>query len=645
MMMMMMTGGGGRENVVSVVPGWHHRGTPLPLQKEKKNREAWGLLKTRVMGSRSSAGSVKNKAGKVPYCGRRRVVVSCFRDTTGASGGREGEGGEEDGRQKPVPVVAKRGGVASSEGETGGRILWPSLHPDDANIFSLAVPAVLALAADPLLQVVDTAFVGHAGPDALAALGINSALFTFSFLVFNFLGTATTPLIARARVADDARKAGLVALQALTVAGLCGSTLAVLLWTCSDQALMVMGADSNANPITYTLAAQFLYIRAFAAPAVMLTTVGQGVFGGLQDMKTPLGITLAANVINLTLDFVLILGLGWGIRGAATATVCAEWTAASIYLVSLWRRRDLLGGSEAPKEMARLMNESFQELLLSFKPFFNAGGAVFMRTILLLGTKTLASATATRLGSTEIASHQVVMQLWLLTSMAVDSLAVSGQSLVAVELGKAKSDSMGSMDTEGLDTSGARRVSNRLLQLGVGSGILLAIVFGTTYPFIPSLFTDDADVKSVILHILPIAIAMLPINGAVYVLDGILVGARDFKWMAMAMTVAAGSAILLLASVEPLDLGIEGVWYALAALMTFRLGTLVYRYQSDDGPLSPARVELIGEEESLKRSSNSENTNGCSGDTGTTPHSMAPVHYGKSNTDFSFQPENDAERE
>lgn len=514
---------------------------------------------------------------------RRRAQLSCAAENKDTRGGEEYQ--RDTGESFKLPKIA-----------------LPGTHEDDAQILALAVPAALALAADPLLQVVDTAFVGHAGPDALAALGINSALFTFSFLVFNFLGTATTPLVARAKSSQNATKAGLVTLQALTVAAVCGSLLTVALLVGSDQALHVMGADPEANPVTYEMSQQFLYIRAFAAPAVMLCTVGQGVFGGLQDMKTPLGITASANMINLSLDVFLILGLGWGVRGAACATTVAEWTAASCYLYFLWTRRESLGGSSAPEAMKKM---DAQELIASFRPFFNAGGAVLMRTILLLGTKTVASATAARLGSTAIGSHQVVMQLWLLTSMLVDSLAVSGQSLIAVEFGKAKVDSMKAMKaqpadmlmsedvTVTLDTSGARRVANRLLQLGIGSGVVLAAAFTLTSPWIPKLFTEDPDVERTILGILPIALAMLPVNGAVYVLDGILVGSRDFTWMAKAMTLAAGSAVVFLAAVEPLDLGLQGVWYALAALMILRMSTLVWRYQSRRGPFSSEGQEVI----------------------------------------------------
>ncbi len=513
------------------------------------------------------------------------------------------------------PEFAEGDGRAEAAPASPTALVLPGQHPDDKKILTLALPAALALAADPLLQLVDTMFVGHAGPEALAALGINSALFTFSFLVFNFLGTATTPLVARAKASKNETRAGMVTLQALMVATVSGSLLTVALLWGSDAALELMGADPVGALTTYDMAKQFLTVRALAAPAVMLCTVGQGVFGGLQDMKTPLGITVSANAINLSLDVILILGLGWGVRGAACATTVAEWIAASSYLYFLWNRRESLGGSTAPEAMMRMTTG---ELVASFTPFFNAGGAVLMRTVLLLGTKTMASATAARLGSTSIASHQVVMQLWLLTSMLVDSLAVSGQSMVAVEFGKAKLNCLKNLgdghvedhpkimerpDVVNMDSSGARRVAIRLLQLGVGSGFVLAGIFTASFPVLPKLFTDDTQVTESIKSILPIALAMLPVNGAVYVLDGILVGSRDFKWMAMAMSLAAGCVIAFLAAVEPFDLGLPGVWYALAGLMLLRMITLVWRFESKDGPFSkegiPLNLNVLGSMDSF----------------------------------------------
>lgn len=208
-------------------------------------------------------------------------------------------------------------------------------------------------------------------------------------------------------------------------------------------------------------------------------------------------------------------------------------------------------------------------------PFLQAGGAMLMRTGLLLGTKTLASATAARLGVVPVAAHQVVTQLWLLSSLIVDSVAIAGQSLVAVQLGKG-------------DVREARAVSNRLLGLGIGAGAALAAAFWLAEPVIPSIFSSDADVEAAVRQVLPIAVAMLPINAAVYVFDGVITGASDFKFMAGAMVLAAGTAAGLLFGVEPLGLGLPGVWYAMGLLMVSRLGTMMWRYQSEDGPLPPS---------------------------------------------------------
>lgn len=448
----------------------------------------------------------------------------------------------------------------------------------DGAIFALALPAVLALAADPLLSMVDTIFIGQVGTDELAALGINTALFTFAFLVFNFLATATTPMVAASLAAGDREHAGKVTLQALGLATVLGGALTVALVAFSDGALALMGAGPETGRV-HELATQFLVIRAAAAPAALLMTVGQGAFRGLQDMRTPLGITLAANGINLGLDIFLIMGLGWGVRGAATATTTAEWVAALAYMGLLYKRRDDLGGL-SPR---LVLSSQLADALAEMTPFLKAGGAMLLRTGLLLGTKTLASATAARLGVVPVAAHQVVTQLWLLSSLLVDSVAIAGQSLVAVQLGKG-------------DIFEARAVSNRLLGLGIGGGVALAGAFWLAEPVIPGIFSNDAAVEAAVREVLPIAVAMLPINAAVYVFDGIVTGASDFKFMAGAMVLAAGTAVLLLLGVEPLELGLQGVWYALGLLMVSRLGTMIWRYQSEDGPLPPSAERLAAVE-------------------------------------------------
>lgn len=189
-------------------------------------------------------------------------------------------------------------------------------------------------------------------------------------------------------------------------------------------------------------------------------------------MRAPLLVTLATNALHLGLDLVLMFQMGMGIRGAAISTATSEWLAAGAYCWLVWQRRDVLVLWPPPRVP---VNEVRRRLL----PFLQAGTAVVMRTGSLLGTKTLATAVAARLGPGSVASHQVLMQLWVLSSMLVDSLAVSGQTLIAVNLGKGEAGT-------------ARQISERLLQLGLGLGVGMAVLSGVSATWWPHLFTTGA---------------------------------------------------------------------------------------------------------------------------------------------------------
>jgi Na+-driven multidrug efflux pump len=475
--------------------------------------------------------------------------------------------------------------------------------PYDAEIGALAGPTLVALAADPLLSVVDTVLAGALGPGPLAALGLNAALFTFAFVVFNFLASATTPLVAAADAAGDADALGRVTLDAAALALGLGTAVAAALWLGADPALALMGAPPPGSPDpdgVASAAKAYLMWRAGAAPAALAMTAGQGVCRGLKDGRTPLAVAAAANGAHALLAPALMFGPPhMGVAGAAAATFVAEWGAAVAYGVLLWRRRGRLGLDPWPARWrlggggGRGGDDGNGTPSPTAGPFAAAGGAVLARSALLLGTKTLAAASAARLGTVPMAAHQVLMQLWLLASFAVDSLAVSGQALVAGALARG-------------DAVAARGVADRLLQLGVAAGGGLAAVLLAGGAPARRLFTADPAVDAALAALMPLAAGVLPLNAAVYVLDGVLLGAGDFAFLAVAMAGAAGvSAAALLAGPgagiiaagggggtgESLDhgalSGLTGVWVALVGLMAARAATLAWRYQSAGGPVPP----------------------------------------------------------
>jgi MATE family multidrug resistance protein len=422
----------------------------------------------------------------------------------------------------------------------------------DRDILRLAVPALGALAADPLVSMVDTVFVGRLGVVPLAALGVNTSIFAMSFIVFNFLAYGTTPMVARAVGRGDRTGAGNVVLQALLLAVVVGGVATLMLEALAGPIVALMGA----GPDLREPALSYLRIRALAGPAVLLVTAGHGAFRGYQDMRTPLLVTLALNVVNLVLDPLFIFGFGWGLRGAALATLIAQWTGALwfVHLLLRSRRRELGIQPRVPR-------------LAEIRPFLRVGGELALRTLALVGTMTLATAVATRVGTVQVAAHQIGTQIWLLLAMIVDSLAVAAQALVAGYRGSG-------------NIAMARRASNRLLVWGLASGFALGGLFYLLAPVLTRLFTDDPAVLAALAGIYPFVVAMQPLNAIVFVWDGVFMGAERFRFLAVQMAVSALCAAAILLLVLPMGWGLTGVWWGIVALMLVRGLTLAVRYRS-----------------------------------------------------------------
>jgi MATE family multidrug resistance protein len=428
--------------------------------------------------------------------------------------------------------------------------LVPTRNRHDADILDLAVPALAGLAADPLVSLVDTAFVGQLGAVPLAALGVNASIFSMAFVIFNFLAYGTTPRVGRALGEDDPERAGRVVMQAFTLAIISGALALAILQIFADPILGLMGAGGELRGP----ALEYLRIRALAGPAVLLISAGRGAFRGYQDTRTPMYITLGLNAVNLALDPLLIFVLGWGLTGAATATATAQWLGALAFVfLLLVRRREELGiVVEWP---------SMDELI----PFLKVGREMFIRTSALIGTMTLATAVATRVGVTAVAAHQVANQLWLFLALVVDAMAVAGQALVSKYIGEEDYDE-------------ARSVANRLLQWGIGVGILLAVGFAALRPWLPYWFTEDPETVARVLDIFVFVALLQPLNGLVFVWDGIYMGAEAFGWLAKAMVGSAVAAAAVLLLVKPMGWGLEGVWWGITTLMLVRLATLGVPY-------------------------------------------------------------------
>jgi MATE family multidrug resistance protein len=432
-----------------------------------------------------------------------------------------------------------------------------SVH--DRKVAALALPALGSLVADPLLSLVDTAFIGRIGSDALAGLGVAAAIFGVAFFAFNFLEYGTTTEVARAVGADNPAAAGRATITAGVLAVVAGLGVAIALLTVAGPLAGAMGASGGVRDQAVT----YLMIRALAAPAVLLVRAANGVYRGHQDTRTPFVVTLGINGINLVLDPLLIFGAGMGVAGAAWATVIAQWVGAMVFVVLLARSGDRYGVAGARPVVAEV------------RTFLRIGRSLAIRSASLLTAFTLATAVATRVSDDAVAAHQILSQLFLFLALAVDALAIAAQALVGMHLGR------GDVDT-------SLEVSDRLVAIGVAVGIALALLLLAVEPLLVGVFTDDPAVLAQASSAYWLLVVMQPIAAVVFVWDGVFIGAGDFVFLAGAMLVSSALACVILVLVLPQGWGLPGVWWALLGLMLARVVTLGWRRAAQRSPIHQA---------------------------------------------------------
>ncbi|WP_031067717.1 MATE family efflux transporter [Streptomyces sp. NRRL WC-3742] len=417
----------------------------------------------------------------------------------------------------------------------------------DREILSLAVPAFGALVAEPLFLMADSAIVGHLGTPQLAGVGVASAALATATGVFVFLAYATTAAVARRIGAGDRRGAVQQGVDGLWLA--LGLAVPVVLLTLllAPWVATALGASPTAAPYAVT----YLRISSLGIPAMLLVLAATGVLRGLQDTRTPLVVAVAGFAANLGLNAGLVYGAGLGVAGSAWGTVLAQTGMAAVYLVVVVRG--------ARRERASLRPDR-----AGIRASARAGGPLLVRTLSLRAVLMLATAVAARLGDDQVAAHQVTMTLFNFLAFALDAIAIAGQAIIGRFLGAG-------------DVPSAKGATRRMVEWGVGSGLLLGLLAVLARPLYIPLFTPDPAVQAQLGTALLLLALSQPVAGLVFVLDGVLMGAGDGPYLARAAlaTLAVFTPVAL--AVPASGTGLAGLWWAMNLFMLVRAGFLVWR--------------------------------------------------------------------
>lgn len=474
---------------------------------------------------------------------------------------------------------------------------------------AIALPALIGMLADPLLSLMDTAYVGRVGSTELAALGACTSIFHLAFNAFRATTAATTSLVATS-LADDPGEARQVTLVSLQLGWWMGVAVTVTLLLFGKSALAGMGVDVN-SPL-YKPAAEYLFTRCWAAPVVLLMGVAEGAFRGYGNTVVPALASITAALMNLVLDPLLIFNpVHWGVRGAAAATAISQVGAVLVYGWNIVKRKmipqrlnsslsassvsaavitsDALGDAATVQQAsaptstsaaegsdtvasADSVSDSCPSLDATTLPKKKKSRWVIIRTILaanvamltkqgsLLLAWAVATARATRMGAEHVAAHQVALSVWLVFALILDGTAVSAQVL-------------SSRAYASRDRSAIKSLTKYMVQFAVIQGLVSMLVVDGLAVFVPSIFTPDPIIQGHLHKLMPCLAWQQVLVSLTLVVESLAVGANQFQTLALGTTVATVVSIWQLFQ----QTSVEGIWNSgIVTLFAGRLITAIY---------------------------------------------------------------------
>jgi MATE family multidrug resistance protein len=400
----------------------------------------------------------------------------------------------------------------------------------------------------PLLGLVDAAVIGHHEHAwYLGGVALGSTMISVTFWLLGFLRMSTTGLAAQSYGAESKHQLGLVFTQGMTMA--LGFAAVFLLFHQSIAQWVFSFSDASEQVKHY--GAQYFAIRAWSAPAALANFVLLGWLLGTQNAKAPMWMVIIANVTNIVLDVLFVIGLGWKVEGAALASVIADYTGMSFGLICVWRKwtRDSL------PPVLNLIKDTTNGL----SRFVKLNRDIFLRSLCLQATFTFMTFQGASFGDEIVAANAVLMSFLMMISYGMDGFAYAMEAMV----GKA----IGAKDREQLNQSLIGTFFWSLVICG-----LLTLAFGLLGSNLIGLITDISAVHALAMEYLPWLIAMPLVSMWCFLFDGIFVGATKGKEMrnSMFLSTCAFFSIFYLS----MDLGNHALWLAMLSFMAMRGLTL-----------------------------------------------------------------------
>lgn len=442
-------------------------------------------------------------------------------------------------------ISAGNAGNRPWQEQTGWRRLW-----------AITWPIIIANVTIPLVGAADTAMMGRLDDASfVGGVALGSLVFNFIYFGLGFLRMCTTGLVAQAQGRGDLREIENHLVRGLILAFCLGFIFVIA------TPLVHLGTAAllTASDAVETLMQQYVGIRLLAVPAALANMVLLGCIFGRQQMRLAMVQIIFINLANLGLNLFFVLGLGMAIEGVALASVVAQWTGLAVTLgLVCWRWRDLLAGAGR-----RIFTRRPAWLdPAAFMRFFQIGGDITIRTVLILLSEAVLLNLAAGIGDLSLAATQLILVMFGLISFALDGFAHAAEALVG--------EAVGRRHLPMLD-----RVVRRTNIMAGCTALVISALIWVGAPWIVGLLTSQQDLAALTLAHWHWAALLPPISFLAFQMDGVFIGATQSREMRNAMLVSAvlfAIAVLLLGG-----FGLNGLFAAFTIYLGLRGITLQMR--------------------------------------------------------------------
>ena len=414
------------------------------------------------------------------------------------------------------------------------------------DINKLAFPAIIAGISEPLIGLVDTAIIGQLGTAELAGVGIASSFIGLVIWVFAQTKSSISTIVSQYYGKNKLPEIySLIPQTSIFIA-----VVGLLFFLGSSLFLDFIFSLYNAEGEILNHAMQYYEIRGIGFPITLITFILFGTFRGIQNTKWAMQISIIGGILNITLDYFLVNGITnfidpLGVKGAAWASVIAQFAMLLLALIYLIKQTTF------NLKLCFDINPNFQKML-------TMSSDLFIRTIALNIALLLGVRIATGYGETYIATHTILLNLWLFSAFFLDGYAAAGNAISGKLLGQQAFKPL-------------YLFAVRIIKMNITIGFAMGLLFLLLYPIIGNFFTQDNAVLDLLNTTFWLVIIIQPLNSLAFSMDGILKGLGETKQLRNVLLAATFLGFIpIIYGSKYLDWKLAGIWLAFIVWILFR---------------------------------------------------------------------------